>query len=250
MEKILDRNFLEDKEQLDRLGIKAVLFDLDDTLIFTSEIFAKYMKEYVEKVAEETGLDSKAVDECLRRTNDEEYKQMGVNPSRWGAVVIKMAKEFDKNGTSVINNLDILMKIYSETPRIRPGARAILEGLKRTGVKIGMVTHANTDWTWRKISSVGIIDYFDSIHIADENGHKGVADWESIMLDLEVSPNECLVIGDSLSGDIIPTAKIGAKTVWLDKGSTWSMYRTGEVPENTLIIDEVCELLSSMDRLR
>lgn len=34
-----DPIFSEVKESLDRLGIEAVLFDLDDTLIYTSEIF-------------------------------------------------------------------------------------------------------------------------------------------------------------------------------------------------------------------
>lgn len=250
MEKISDRIFLEDKERLARLGIKAVLFDLDDTLIFTSEIFAKYMNEYVTKVAAETGIDSKVINECLRRINDEEYKKMGVNPSRWGAVVIKMAEEFKGNEAPIINNLDILMKIYTEEPRIRPGAKDILERLRRSGIKIGLVTHANVDWTWRKLESVGMIDCFDTIHIADENSHKGVDDWKSTMLDLEVTPNECLIVGDSLGGDIIPTAQIGTRTMWLHKGSTWSMYRTGEIPESTLMIDEISELLSALDQLR
>ena len=238
------------REQLAHLGIKAVLFDYDDTLIFTSEIFARYMKEYVEKVEEETGIDWKVVDESLRRINDEEYKKMGVCPARWEAVVNKMMTEFVGNEDSIVRNLDILMKIYSETPRIRPGATAILEILKATGVKIGLVTHANADWTWRKIASTGIIDYFDSILIADENGHKSAKHWESIMLDLGVIPSECLVVGDSLSGDVIPPSNLGARTVWLNKGSTWSMYRTGEVPETTIVIDEVSELLTAIEGLR
>jgi putative hydrolase of the HAD superfamily len=238
------------REQLEYLGIKAVLFDLDDTLIYTSEIFAKYMREYVEKVEEETGISQEVIDESLRRINDEEYKKMGVCPARWETVVNKMVNEFVNNEESIVNNLEILMKIYTEKPRIRPGARAILEGLKATGVKIGLVTHANVDWTWRKIASTGIIDYFDSILIADENGHKSAKHWESVMLNLGVIPSECLVVGDSLSGDVIPPSELGARTVWLNKGSTWSVYRTGEVPETTLVIDEVGELLTAIDCLR
>lgn len=238
------------REQLNRLGIKAVLFDLDDTLIFTSEIFVKYMQEYVKTVAEETGINPQVIDASLRRINDEEYKKMGVNPARWGVVVKKMAKEFVGNESSIINNLSTLMKIYTEEPRIRPGTRATLEELQATKVKIGLVTHANVDWTWRKIDSVRIIDYFDSILIADENGHKNAQHWESIMKDLEAAPCECLVVGDNLSGDIIPPSQLGAKTVWLHKGSTWSVYRTGNVPENTITIDEISELLPAIASLR
>lgn len=250
MEIFRDRVFPELREQLNALGIKAVIFDLDDTLIYTSEIFAKYMNEYVEKVAAETGIEGKIINECLRRNNDEEYKTMGVNPTRWAVVVEKMAKEFVGNEDCIINNLTILMNIYTEKPRIRPGARTTLEGLRKIGIKIGMVTHANVDWTWRKLESAGIIDYFDSILIANENTHKGVEHWQAEMASLEVSPEECLVIGDNLGGDIIPTSQIGARTMWLHKGSTWSIYRTGEIPENTLMIDEVGELLSALDQLR
>lgn len=246
----INRTTEEVREQLKDLGIKAVLFDLDDTLIFTTEIFAKYMKEYVEKVAEETGLEFAIIDEALRRLNDAEFKRVGVNPARWETVVQKMAEELPEKRGAIVNNLGILMNIYIDEPRVRVGAKETIEALKAAGVKVGLITHANVDWTWRKLTSSGLIDCFDTIVIADENGHKGVQHWQEAMNNLEVLPNECLVVGDNLGGDIIPTAKIGARTMWLHKGSTWSLYRTGEVPETTITIDEVNELLPALERLR
>ncbi len=250
MEIFKDRIFAETKERLNNKGIEAILFDFDDTLIFTSEIFTKYMNEYITKVSDETGIEYKAINESLRRNNDEEYKKSGVNPHRWVDVVDKMTREFVGHENAIINNLDLLMKIYTEEPRIRPGARAVLYTLQTSGTKIGLVTHANTDWTWRKLNFSGMINYFDSILIADENGHKETTHWQSMMSDLGVIPEKCLVVGDSINSDIIPASKLGAKTMWVQNGSSWSVYRTGNVPDNTVVIDDIKDLLSAIDRLR
>ncbi len=250
MEKFQDRFFEEKRELLKSLGIKAILFDFDDTLIYTQELFIKYMDEYIEVVALETGLDRKVVREDVERLNDEEYKQMGVNPERWCVVAERMAREREGYGESAIRNLYVLGKIYTDEPRVKEGARAVLQILSDMGIKMGMVTHANVDWTWRKMAKVKMVDFFDAIVIADENKHKGVEHWLSVMEELGVTPEECLVIGDSLGGDIIPTAKVGARTMWLHTGSSWSMYRTGEIPESTVHLDQINQVLSALEELR
>ena len=246
----MDRFYQEIGENLNRLGVKVLLFDLDDTLIYTGEMFIKYMNEYVEVVAQETGLPREQVDECLKRLNDEEYKAMGVNPARWGVVVSKVAMELVGHEDSVLKNLSILMKIYEETPRLRSGATAVLEILKEAGIKMALVTHANVEWTQRKLQSTGLANYFETIVIVDENKHKSEEDWLEAVDKMGVLPDECLILGDNLGGDIIPAANIGARTMWLHNGSTWSVYRTGTVPESTFHLDEITQLLSALGRLR
>lgn len=250
MEKFQDRFFEEQREMLKRLGIKAILFDFDDTLIYTQELFIKYMDEFIDVVSLETGLDRRVVRGDLESLNDEEYKKMGVNPERWTVVAERMARERDGYGETTINNLSILGKIYTDEPRTKEGAKAVLQVFCDIGVKMGMVTHANVDWTWRKMDKVKMLDFFDAIVIADENKHKGAEHWLSVMEELGVRPEECLVIGDSLSGDIIPTAKLGARTMWLHTGSSWSMYRTGEIPESTVHLDQINQVLSALEGMR
>lgn len=250
MEKYKDRFFAEVSEKLNKLNIKVMLFDLDDTLIYTQEIFIKYMDEYIVTVASETGIDATVVREDLERLNDEEYKKVGVNPERWTVVAQRMIDERKGYGESTINNLDILRKIYTDSPRLKPGAVAMLEILRMVGVRMALVTHANKEWTMRKLESTGIAEYFEVIKIVDENKHKGVEDWIEVVSEMEVLPTECLTLGDSLGGDIIPSASMGARTMWLHTGSTWSMYRMGKVPETTIHLDEVNQLLSALDGLR
>ncbi|MEK7524793.1 MAG: HAD-IA family hydrolase [Patescibacteria group bacterium] len=246
--KLKDPLFGQVKERLQELGVEAILFDLDDTLIFTSEIFSRYMLEYASSVAEKMGVEVDEVMNGLRAINDEEYKKMGVNPKRWAAVVEKLAKQFDHGEIEILNNLDILMKIYSTEPRLRQGVRALLETFKESGIKIGLVTHANVEWTYFKLDSLGLWDYFDAVVIVDENDHKKSEDWRRGMDELKVEPIKCLVVGDSLGGDIRPGDELGARTVWMP--SPWSVYREGVVPVRTVSIDEISELFTALERLR
>lgn len=245
----LDRDpiFFEVKEKLKELEIEGILFDLDDTLIYTSEIFIMFMQNYASEVAGKIGVNAGEMMGALQEINDEEYKAMGVNPKRWAAVVEKLAKRFEHGEKEIVDNLNILMNIYSVEPRMRTGVKTLLEIYRASGIKMGLVTHANVEWTKFKLDKLGLWEYFDQVIIVDENGHKKVDDWKKGMDLLEVSPEKCLVVGDSLGGDIRPGNELGARTVYLP--SPWSVYRQGEVPERTAMINEIFDLLAALDRL-
>jgi len=245
----MDRDpiFAEIKEKMSKLGIDGVLFDLDDTLIYTSEIFIRFMEMYAIEVAGKIGVETGELMNALQEINDEEYKSMRVNPKRREAVVEKLAKHFDRGEKEIVDNLDILINIYSIEPRMRTGVRTMLKILKESGVKMGLVTHANVEWTKYKLDRLGLWNYFDQVIIVDENGHKRADDWKKGMDLLGVIPERCLVVGDSLGGDVRPGDELGARTVYLP--SPWSVYRQGGIPTRTVVINEIFELLAALDRL-
>ena len=238
----------EVRQKLTRLGIEAVLFDLDDTLIYTGEIFSEQMQEYVSMVAEKINVEEKDLMAALRVINDEGYKRIGVNPKRWEAVVENLAMQFDRGETEIRENINVLLKIYSREPRIREGVRGLLNVFQESGVKMALVTHANVEWTHFKLNRLGLWDYFDSVVIVDENGHKKSDDWKKGMDSLKVDAEKCLVVGDSLEGDIRPEDELGARTVWLP--NPWVVTSQGKVPEKTVAINEIFDLLAALDRLR
>lgn len=237
----------EVREILDKLDVEAIFFDLDDTLIYTGEIFTKYMDEYATVVGSRIGVDADEVLAALQTINDEEYKRMGVNPKRWEATVHRLADRLG-HGEEIKGNLDILMKIYTEVPRMRKGVKPMLEILKATGRKLCLVTHANVEWTNFKLDILGLWNYFDTVVIVDENGHKKAIDWNRGAETLGVDTKKCIFVGDSLSGDIRSGYELGARTIWLP--SPWSVYREGEVPENTIVIDEIFDTLAALGKLR
>ncbi len=141
----LDPTIVGSNEKLGQLGIEAGLFDLDDALIYTSEIFRCFMAEYVDAVAMGGGVDRTDFATRLAVINDEEYVTGKVNPNRWNKVATRLAGEFPLAAESIYLHLPILFKIYSTVPRLRSGAISILSGLRAGGIKIGIVTHSNED---------------------------------------------------------------------------------------------------------
>ena len=239
---------LEIKELLNNLDIDAVLFDLDDTLIYTAEIFGIYMSIYSERISRITGIDEEVFFEELENINNEEYKTKGVNPNRWGFVVSRLANKHKEHKKEIIEESGILQNIYKVEPRLRPGAKTLVDSVRNAGKKTALVTHANVEWTYFKLDRLGLWNYFDSVVIVNEDGHKGVSDWEKAMNSVNTEFEKCLVLGDSLTSDIVPANSLGARTVWMP--SPWSVYRSGQVPDNTVQINNLPDFFSCLARLR
>lgn len=234
-------------EKLRSLGIEAVIHDFDDTLIYTGELFTERRAEYVEIISKETGIDQTVLNNRIQELNDEEFAKMGVAPKRWETVLRRLSEEIKDEGV-VMENIDIIMKIYTDTPRLRTGARAILGGLKDSNFKMGLVTHASSEWTIRKLTQTGLLDFFESIVVADENGFKTKEHWKKCMDDLGVNPGKCLVVGDNLKGDIIPAVSLGARAIWMP--SPWSVYREGEVPQGVVEMSELQDFWDAVQKLK
>ena len=67
----LDPIIVGSNEKWRQLGVEAGLFDLDDALIYTSEIFRRFMAEYADTVAANSGIDRNRFAERLSVINDE-----------------------------------------------------------------------------------------------------------------------------------------------------------------------------------
>jgi len=222
-------------EKLRRLGVKALLFDLDDTLIDTDYMFMKHMTAFADDVAHGLGLDPYDVFKRLREINNEEY---GIKPQKWLVVLDRLGKELG-NPELVMSGYFHIEKIYFEEPHLLPGVGQILSGLREEGFLLGEVTHGETDWSIRKNEQTGLINYMDAIVTASVNGPKSKEHWLQGMEMLSVSPDECVITGDSIKGDIIPAIELGARAVSIP--SPWSVYRQGEIPQGAVTIDRIAD---------
>ena len=243
----LDPTIVRSNEKLRQLGIEASLFDLDDALIYTSEIFRRRMAEYADAVAADSGIDRTYFATRLAVINDEEYVTGKVNPNRWKKVVARLAGDFPTAADSIILHLPILFKIYSTVPRLRGGAVSVLSGLKSGGKKIGIVTHSNEDWAFWKLRMTGLINYQNVVVVADQDRDKTSEHWRKCAELLGVPGSKCLVFGDNLRGDIISGMSIGARGVWMP--SPWSVYREGTVPDGVVQIEKLEDFWDGISRL-
>ncbi len=236
-------------EHLKNIGVEAVLFDLDDTLIYTSEIFRMAMADYAIAVSNELGLDGyENVLDKLKVINDEAYREFGVRPDRWQEVAKRLAEVVGDDKEVCVQRVDVLMSIYTTTPRVRPSVRGVLQELAKGGIKVGLVTHAAEDWTKRKLQTTGLDRYFVETMIVPVEGSKTAEHWRLALVGMEVSPEHAVVVGDNLKGDVVAGTSLGMRGVWMP--SPWSVYREGEVPEGVVQIENTDQLLEGLMALR
>ena len=153
--------------------IKAVIFDLDNTLYnfdaanefgiralaaYTEPVFGwdyprmkDLYEESREKLTERMGDVGSAHNRLLRFQNLLEEKKLPLHPH-----ALEMAKAYWRG---VLDNM-----------ALSPGAREIMEELRRMGVRIGLGTDMTAYMQYEKLIRLGLMEYMDFIVSSEEAG--------------------------------------------------------------------------------
>jgi len=101
-----------------------------------------------------------------------------------------------------------------------PGVRDTLDRLKGLGLKLGIITDADSYHALARLTKVGLLDYFDLLVAADTTGTKkpDPAHFLFALEALGIKPGETLVVGDSIRRDMAPARKLGLKTAYASYG--------------------------------
>ena len=232
----------------EKKNLSVALFDFDDTLIKTRKIFIKQIELYVEAcIKEMPHLSFDEVLTKLKEINKTVYQTEKVNPQRWKTVAKILGSIYiTKNRNIFAEKLNILNEIYIIIPEFYEGAFETITILHKAGFRLGLVTHANKQWTLFKLKSLSLENLFESVTIAHEDKFKDFRDWENAITTFHVSPQQAIVIGDNIKGDIEAARKAGVKSlVWLNV-EQWSVYLQQEKPKETIIIDEISKLIPTL----
>jgi FMN phosphatase YigB (HAD superfamily) len=220
-------------------GIKRILLDLDDTICPTRSLFQWKIHDvcqflyqaYPKKLPQHWKQEIQVI-------NDQLFEKHGVNPNCWNFLVndLKKANSISRDTTNKI--LKIFNSIYSTPLSFLPGAEDGLTFLKKTNQPIGIVTHANRDWTWKKYNWLGLDRFvdWDDVYVVDENGHKTADSWNNSINYFRLKTNECVGVGDSPRSDINPLMSIGVRHCFLiDDSNLWSIHQQPVDPSVRLI---------------
>jgi phosphoglycolate phosphatase-like HAD superfamily hydrolase len=235
------------REWVGKKNINLVLFDFDDTLIKTAEIFVAKMGEFVSIVSDSCGLSSEEVHEALVRLNNSLYAVHSVDPTRWDAVVEKMCETYAGHDREVFwEARKKLNEIYRVVPRVNEGALELLQDVKGIGIKTGLVTHAGEEWTNFKLEALNMGHFFDRIKMVPVREFKNKIHWEEAILGFGIDPHEVLVLGDNLAGDIEAAKQVGVKRlIWIP--SPWSVYRgDGNTPDGVVKVDRIDQAMDAI----
>ncbi|MFD0958941.1 HAD family hydrolase [Paenibacillus chungangensis] len=232
---------------------QAVLFDLDDTLLWDERSVKEAFRATCEAGAEAAGVDAEALEEAVRkeaRALYESYetysfsKMIGINPFEglWAHFAAGEQEEFRKlqqlapgyrkaawtQGLKALGVEDDqlgaeLAERFPAERRSRPivyeETFRVLDALKGK-YKLLLLTNGSPDLQKEKLDGVPeLVPYFDHIIISGEFGEgKPAASIFRHALDkLGIEPVHGIMVGDKLTTDIQGANTIGMTSVWINR---------------------------------
>ncbi len=212
-------------------GVKAMIFDMDNTLFDFVEAKLRACDAVVELMGAGNG------EELVRY-----FFSSGHGVEDWRNIADYMEKH--GIGSEIYEDC---CRIYDEI-KLRhidpyPGVRETLRDLKSRGLKLAVVTDALNGHAMGRLRKCGLLDYFDLIVTGDMTGKKK-PEPDSIRLALkrlQVGAEETILVGDSLKRDIEAGRKLGMKTVYAAYGDR--NYFDGRENRADFVLREFGELL-------
>jgi len=191
------------------LALRAVLFDLDDTLhnkTATLSIVAETQFEGAELrrlgIVKSSWLAAFIELNNLRIEKTEVFERLAERFSLSTDLKEQLLADFD-------SNLGTLAQPYS-------GVFELLAACKQQGLKTGIVTNGRDQFQRSKIEGLGISPFIDSVVTSGGFGVK--KPHHSIFLEclhqLSVSPEHAAFIGDDFEADMKPANALGMQPIW------------------------------------
>ncbi len=206
---------------------KAILFDLDDTILAFSESAEPTWRKICEKFAFRVeGLKAEALFEAIRQSrtwfwqNPERHRRgrLNLGMARREIVAGGFHRLKINYGTLANEIADSYTSKREETVQPFPGAIEALHRLRGKGIHLALITNGNAEGQRRKIEKFGLANLFDYILVEDEFG-VGKPDERVYVHSLDrlnVEPEDTWMIGDNLDWDVKGPQRLGIFAIWVD----------------------------------
>lgn len=182
--------------------LKAIIFDLDGTLVDTETVWAeahsRWMKSYGKtyEVSFQKEMMGKPTKECIRLMTE----RYGLDKSPE-----ELAQERVRFFESALGDMGFMEK---------PGACDLINALKDAGIIVAMATSSKRPYAIAALEALKCHDQFDSMTCGEdvENGKPAPDIYLKAASNIKTAPEDCIVFEDALSG-IAGAKAAGAKVV-------------------------------------
>ena len=224
--------------------LKAIIFDLDNTLVN----FWQFKQESAREAAKAmiaAGLEMK--EESIYNIIFKIYQERGVE---YQLVFTDLLKPFDfpKPKSERIRDAAIVAYLRKKEQVLRPypGITETLATLKLT-YKLAVLTDAGREQASKRLAFTGLAEYFEAVGtLHDTNIYKpGAEPFLSICQKLGVQSSECLMVGDNPGRDMKGAHAVGMKTCL----AKYDPYFEKEGPNPDFEIDKPEKLLEIVKRI-
>lgn len=219
---------------VERLGIKAVIFDLDGTLVKFTLDFVKARKEAIAEIKRK-GI---KIDELSEKLSL--YSMLKIIKERTD---VKTFLDLEKSLWKILEKIEL--KAADET-EIQPDAIQTLTKIKNLGLKMAIVTNNGSKATHIVTKKFGLNNFFDVI-ITREDSKELKPDGGSIKRAMEIlgiSAKEAIYVGDGVI-DILAAKKAKVMSIAVPTGI--SSIKNLVEAEPDYLIDSLKDLIPLLD---
>ncbi|MFL2485020.1 MAG: HAD-IA family hydrolase [Candidatus Neomarinimicrobiota bacterium] len=223
--------------------IKAVIFDLDNTLLDFMTMKKEAVMSAISSM-KEAGLDID-VDTSYKEIMDI-YEVDG-----WENQLV--FDKFLKNKLGYINNKYLAAGIVAyrrakeANLKAYPNVQRTLNHLLENDIKLAIVSDAPSREAWMRIYYLGLHHFFETVITFDDSGERkpSPAPFELALGRLNLSNDEVLMVGDWPERDMVGASSVGIKTIFAKYGDAFGVEKSGanwdieDIYEVVNIIDEI-----------
>src|SRR3989442_3056743 len=208
---------------------RAVIFDLGGTLVHWSdwasaaaEKWAASYDHLVTQFSDRNWPSRDAYVNAMREAEREHWHR--VDTEHWSGPPTGLVREaFDRlgvpvSGAELLGAMDGYAKAIAGWSTVDPEAVGVLQTLRERGYRLGLLSNTwwAADWHNADLATHGLASLLDTIvytsDLPHSKPHRTV--FAEVARRLDVTPNECVMIGDRMVDDVSGALEAGMRAVW------------------------------------
>jgi putative hydrolase of the HAD superfamily len=223
--------------------IKAVIFDLDNTLTDFVRMKVNAVDAAVDAMVD-AGL--RFPPQKIKQKIMEVYEAKGIEFQNVFDVAIKeLLGEVDFKALAA--GIVAYRRAREASLVLYPHVRVTLIELMKRGIRLAVVSDAPRQEAWLRLCYLQLHHIFDFVSTFEDTGERkpSPVPFQRALDYFGVEPDEAVMVGDWPERDITGAAKLGIKTVFARYGNTFGTVESGAHYD----IDDIYELVDIVDQL-
>ena len=219
--------------------MKAILFDLDGTLLNRDASVKVFVEKQYERLYSALGY-------IPKERYTERFIELDQRGYVWkDKVYAQLVQEFGLTTITSEQLLEDYLQQFQYSCVAFPNLMEMLEALKQAGYKLGMITNGFGQFQMDNIKALQIESFFDVILVSEWEGLKkpDARIFLKALEQLQVAPCESIFVGDHPENDVKAAKNVGMKGVW-KKDAGWHAVLSDAV------IEDLLELLSVLETFK
>ncbi len=190
--------------------LRAVLFDLDDTLYDRSALVLRIAREQTVAFSEPLGRIDPAV--FVERLIELDAHGYGSKPAAYARIVSELGLP-----PALAETLERhFWETYDALSEPAQEAQVVLGALRAQGLKLGVVTNGRSTRQALKLERLGVAPFFDAVLVSQSEGVRKPERtiFERAVARCGVAAGEALFVGDHPENDVAGARAAGLIAVW------------------------------------